>query len=114
MERTDPVSKRSGDHEGRTQALVDDLGSLAQDAGALMSATAGVVGEEADVARRRLTAALERGKLLYGQVRREAIAGAHAADKVIHEYPYQGIAIGVGIGALVGYFIVRRCTRNEE
>ena len=108
------MSKRTDDHEGRTQALVDDLGSLAEDAGALMTATAGMVGEEADVARRRLTAALERGKRLYGQMRREAIAGAHAADKAIHEYPYQGIAIGVVVGALTGYFLARRRGRHED
>lgn len=90
------------------------MGQLADDARALMTATADVAGEKVVEARKRLNAALERGKEIYGQVRRQAVQGAKAADEAVHEHPYQAIAIGVGVGALIGYLIARRCSRNDD
>ena len=95
-----------------TQAISNDLGALAEDAHALMSATADVTGEKVSEARKRLAAALERGKEIYGAVRDKAVEGAKAADEAVHEHPYQAIAIGVGVGALLGYFVARRCSRS--
>jgi hypothetical protein len=45
-----------------TQAISNDMRQLAEDAQALMSATADVAGEKVGEARKRLAAALERGK----------------------------------------------------
>jgi ElaB/YqjD/DUF883 family membrane-anchored ribosome-binding protein len=98
----------------QTQAISNDVGQLAEDARALMSATADVAGEKVGEARRRLAAALENGKEMYGRVRDRAVEGAKAADEAVHEHPYQAIAIGVGIGALIGYLVTRRCTRNRD
>jgi ElaB/YqjD/DUF883 family membrane-anchored ribosome-binding protein len=95
-----------------TQAIKNDMGRLADDAHALMSATADVAGEKVVEARKRLAAALERGKEIYGQVREKAVQGAKAADEAVHEHPYQAIAIGIGVGVLIGYLISRRFTRN--
>ena len=95
-----------------TQAISDDMGTLAEDARALMTATADVAGEKVVAARQRLAAALERGKVIYGRVREKAVEGARVADEAVHEHPYQAIAIGVGIGALVGYLVSRRCSRH--
>lgn len=97
-----------------TQAIKNDMGQLADDARALMSATADVAGEKVVDARKRLAAALERGKEIYGQVREKAVQGAKAADEAVHEHPYQAIAIGVGVGALIGYLVARRCSRNGD
>src|SRR5688500_9665834 len=96
----------------QTQTVSDAMGTLAEDARALMTATADVAGEKVGDARKRLAAALERGKEIYGQVREKAVQGAKAADEAVHEHPYQAIAIGVGVGALIGYLISRRCSRN--
>jgi ElaB/YqjD/DUF883 family membrane-anchored ribosome-binding protein len=98
----------------QTQAIRDDMGQLADDARALMTATADVAGEKVVEARKRLNAALEHGREIYGQVREKAVQGARAADEVVHEHPYQAIAIGVGVGALIGYLISRRCSRNGD
>jgi len=98
----------------QTQAIKDDMGQLADDARALMTATADVAGEKVVEARKRLAAALERGKEIYGQVREKAVQGARAADEAVHEHPYQAIAIGVGVGALIGFLVARRCSRNGE
>ena len=93
-----------------TQAISNDMGQLAEDARALMTATADVAGEKVGEARKRLAAALESAKEIAGNVRDRAVEGAKAADVVVREHPYQAIAIGVGVGALVGYLIARRCS----
>jgi len=97
-----------------TQANSNDMDQLAEDARALMTATADVAGEKVSEARQRLAVALERGKELYGRVREKAVEGAKAADKVVHEHPYQAIAIGVGFGAMLGYLAARRCSSNGD
>ena len=96
----------------QTQAIYNDMGQLADDAHALMSATADVAGEKVGEARKRLAAALERGKEVYGRVREKAVEGAKAAEEAVHEHPYQAIAVGVGVGAFIGYLVARRCARN--
>jgi ElaB/YqjD/DUF883 family membrane-anchored ribosome-binding protein len=96
-----------------TQASGNDIESLAEDARALMAATSEVAGEKVKEARNRLAAALENAKEIAARVRDKAVEGAKAADEAVHEHPYQAIAIGVGIGALIGYFLGRRCARRD-
>jgi ElaB/YqjD/DUF883 family membrane-anchored ribosome-binding protein len=91
-----------------TQAISNDMGQLAEDARALMAATADVAGEKVGEARKRLAAALERGREICGRVKEKAVEGAKAADVAVHEHPYQAIAIGVGVGVLLGYLLGRR------
>jgi ElaB/YqjD/DUF883 family membrane-anchored ribosome-binding protein len=100
--------------EKQKQAVSDAMVTLADDARNLMTATADVAGEKVGEARKRLAAALESGKELYGRVREKAVEGAKAADEAMHEHPYEAIAIGVGVGALIGYLVARRCTRNGD
>ncbi len=95
------------------QAISNDVGTLAEDARALMAATADVAGEKVAEARQRLGAALENGKELYGRARAKAIEGAKAADQAVHEHPYQAIGIALGFGALLGYLLARRSQRND-
>ena len=94
------------------QAPENDLSTLADDARALMAATADVAGEKVSEARKRLAAALESGKELYGRVRDKTVEGAKAADEAVREHPYQAIGIAFGVGALLGYLLSRRCSRN--
>src|SRR5664279_4514486 len=95
-----------------TQATTNDVGQLAEDARALMAATADVAGEKVGEARKRLAAALERGREIAGNVRDKAVAGAKATDEAVRSHPYQAIVSGVGVGALLGYLIGRRCSRD--
>jgi len=95
-----------------TQATHNDIGSLAEDARALMSATADVAGEKVGEARKRLAAALDSAKHIAANVRDKAVAGAKVADQTVRENPYQAIAIGVGVGAILGYILARRCSRD--
>ncbi|MCD6049190.1 MAG: protein ElaB [Verrucomicrobia bacterium] len=94
-----------------TKAISHDVEQLAEDARALMTATADVAGDKVDAARQRLASALERTKEMCGQVRDKAVESARAADAVVREHPYQAIAIGVGVGALIGYLVARRCSK---
>lgn len=94
------------------QAIGNDMGQLAQDARALIAATADVAEEKVVEARKRLAAALESGKEIYGRCREKAVEGAKAADEAVHAHPYQAIAIGVGVGALLGYLAGHRCSRD--
>ncbi len=94
-------------HEGG-----NTLGTLAEDALALMTATADVGGEKVAEARKRLATALESGKKIYGQVKDKVVEGAKATDSAVHQHPYAAIGIAVGVGALVGFLIARRCTRS--
>ncbi len=97
----------------QTKAETPDMGTLAEDARALMAATADVAGEQVSEARKRLAAALESGKELYGRVREKAVEGAKAADEAVHEHPYQAIGIAFAVGTLAGYLIARR-GRNSD
>jgi ElaB/YqjD/DUF883 family membrane-anchored ribosome-binding protein len=96
------------------KTISNDMSQLAQDAQALLSATSDVAGDKVAEARKRLADALERGKEICGCVRAKAIEGAKAADEVVHKHPYQAIAIGMGIGAIVGYLLARRHSCNRE
>jgi ElaB/YqjD/DUF883 family membrane-anchored ribosome-binding protein len=98
----------------QTQAISNDLAMLAEDARALVAATANVAEEKVVEARQRLTAALERGKEIYGRVRDKTVEGAKAADETVREHPYQAIGIAFGVGAIIGYLASRQCSRNGD
>jgi len=83
------------------------MNQLAEDARALMDATADVAGEKVSEARKRLAAMLESGKVIAGKVREQAVAGAKAADATIREKPYQAIAVAAALGLIIGYLVGR-------
>jgi ElaB/YqjD/DUF883 family membrane-anchored ribosome-binding protein len=91
-----------------------DTDTLAEDAQALMAATADVAGDKVAEARKRLALALENAKKIAGRVRDKTIECAKAADEAVHEHPYKAIAIGVGTGALIGFIFARRGSRNGD
>ena len=98
----------------QTQPTSNDLGTLAEDARALMAATADVAGEKVGEARKRLAAALERGKEICGRVREKAVECSKATNDAVHEHPYQAIAIALGVGMIIGHLLAHRCCRRED
>lgn len=92
----------------------NDFGTLAEDARALMAATADVAGDKVSEARERLAAALENGKEIYGRVKDKAVEGVKATDKAVRDNPYPTIGIALGVGALAGFLIGRRCSRRDD
>jgi ElaB/YqjD/DUF883 family membrane-anchored ribosome-binding protein len=95
-------------------AASNDMGTLAEDARALMAATVDVAGEKVGEARKRLAAALESAKEMAGNIRDKAVAGAKATDEALREHPYKAVGIALGAGALIGFLIARRCSRKGE
>ena len=90
------------------QAVSNNVGTLAEDVRALMTATTDVAGEKVAEARKRLGVAVENGKEMYGRVRDKAVEGAKTADEAVREHPYTAIGIAVGAGALIGFLLARR------
>jgi len=98
----------------QTQASRNDIGTLAQDARALMVATADVAGAKVNEARRRLGAALDGGGRIFGRAQAKAVDAAKATDEILHEHPYQAIGIAIVVGALIGYLAARQRPRNPD
>jgi ElaB/YqjD/DUF883 family membrane-anchored ribosome-binding protein len=96
-------------HTAHKTTQAEDVGEhLLEDAQALLAATAHVAEEKVVEARKRLTAAVEKGKEAWENVQEKAIAGAKATDQVIRDNPYKSLGVAFGIGALVGYLLRRR------
>lgn len=102
----------------QNKAVNSDITQLAEDARALIGATADVAGEKVEEARKRLAAALDRGGEICGEVcddvRDMAAKEAKSADKTVREHPYQAIAIGVGVGMLFGILVSGRCSCKQS
>ncbi len=96
------------------QNYKDDMSTLAEDARALMVATADVAGEKVGEARKRLAAALERGKEIASSVRDQAVEKAKAVDETVHEHPYRVMGLAFGVGVLVGVLVARQCARSDK
>ena len=97
-----------------THPIHNDLIQLADDARALMTATADVAGDKVGEARERLAAALDSAKEIAGRVRDKAVEGVKAADQAVRGKPYQAMGIAFAVGAVVAYFVMRRCSRNDD
>src|SRR5580700_5970358 len=98
--------------EKHKHADENDMGSLAEDARALMAATADVAGDKVAEARKRLASALESGRKILGRVKDKAADGVRATDEAVHEHPYSSMGIALGVGAVIGYLVAHRCSRN--
>jgi ElaB/YqjD/DUF883 family membrane-anchored ribosome-binding protein len=80
---------------GEVQALIAD------------SATEHSV-EAVEALRQRFADAQERLAATYETAKTKVVEGAKATDATIRENPYQSIAIGVGVGLLLGMLLGRR------
>jgi len=106
-----PIERKHMEEQTQTS---NDMGTLAEDARALMAATADVAGDKVEEARKRLTGALEKAKEIAGRVGDVAIDRAKATDEVVREHPYQALGIAFGVGALMGCLLSRRGSRNGD
>jgi ElaB/YqjD/DUF883 family membrane-anchored ribosome-binding protein len=81
---------------------------LMEDAKELLAATAHVAEEKVVEARKRLGAAIEKGRETWNTVQEKAVAGAKATDQVIRENPYKSLGVALGVGVIIGYLLRRR------
>jgi ElaB/YqjD/DUF883 family membrane-anchored ribosome-binding protein len=84
------------------------LRNLADDARALIAATADIAEAKVVEARKRVLAALEQSKGTYQDLRDSALEGAKAVDQAVHEYPYAALGIAFVAGAVLGCVLARR------
>lgn len=99
--------------EKHEHADENNISTLLRDARALIIATADVAGDKVVEARKRLAAALDSSRELFGRTSKRAVEQAKAADRVIRENPYQTAVIALGVGALIGYLAARPCRRES-
>jgi len=92
-----------------TQAICNDMERLAEDAGALVAATAEVAGDHVGEARKRLVEGLDRVREVYAAARGKAIHGSHAADVALRDNIYQVVGLGIVAGAIVGFILATQC-----
>lgn len=90
------------------EQLIEHISRLMAEAEAMI---AGPVPEQsptklADI-RARLDVARERLNEAYASARRNVVAGAKYTDETIRAYPYQSLAVALGIGVLLGALIRR-------
>lgn len=91
-----------------THKTEEDGEHLMEDAQALLAATAHVAEEKVVEARKRLTAAIEKGRETWHTVQEKAVAGAKATDQIIRDNPYKSLGVALGVGAIIGYLLHRR------
>ncbi len=92
--------------------LMADLRVVVSDAEQLLKLTANEVSESTAGLRERLQeriSAAKHGLLdLQASATEKAKAAGHAADDYVHDNPWTAVAIGAGVGMLVGLLIGRR------
>jgi len=92
--------------------LMADLRVAAADAEALLKLTANDVTESTAGLRERLQDRLNQAKhnllTLQASATEKAKAAGHVADDYVHDHPWRSVAVGAGVGLLVGLLIGRR------
>ena len=92
----------------------NDLGSLAEDARSLITATTDVASQKFGEVRQRAVETVQGAKETAGRVRDQAVDYAKSTYEAVHEHPYQAIGIAFGVGALIGYLASRQGSRNDN
>ena len=92
--------------------LLADMRVVVADAEELLRLGAGDVSESARGLRERLQSNLSQAKSSLADLQMAATekmkAAGHAADDFVHENPWRSIAIGAGVGLIIGVLVGRR------
>jgi ElaB/YqjD/DUF883 family membrane-anchored ribosome-binding protein len=81
---------------------------LADEARALIAATAEVAGDKVAQARQRLSAAIHQAEQTCENIGAGALARAKEADHTVRQHPYSAMGVAFGVGALIGFLLTRR------
>ena len=101
--------KNNIDTARTSSELLDDLRTLVAETKTMLADSVSERSGEALAAlSERFGAAQERVTELYDGARKKVVAGAKCTDATIREYPYQSIAVALGVGVIVGAIIARR------
>lgn len=99
--KSDPSSPSAAD-------LLDQLNTLVAEAEKLAADTVSEPAAEViEALRVRFAAAQKNFGKLYAATKDQVVAGAHTTDDAIRSHPYESLAIGAGVGLLVGLLLSR-------
>lgn len=93
----------------RLDKLAEEMETLAENAAELVQAGGAALPEKE---REKLAAILAQLKTSASRVKRQAMNGIKATDRVIRAHPYQSAGIALAVGLLVGALIGR--SRGDE
>ena len=96
------------------QKIDHDISQFSDHARALIAATADAAEQHVKEARDRLAEALDSGKSMTARFREQATARTRACDVAVHQNPYQAIGVAIGLGALLGFLVVRECANGRH
>jgi len=92
--------------------LFEDFKTIVTDAEELLKATAGQSGEKIDSVRARAEDNLRRARVKLGEMEGDVVdrtrAAAKATDQLVHENPWQSIALAAAVGFVFGMMTGRR------
>jgi len=92
--------------------LFEDFKTIVTDAEELLKATAGQSGEKIDSVRARAEDNLRRARVKLGEMEGDVVdrtrAAAKATDQLVHENPWQSIALAAAVGFVFGMMSGRR------
>jgi len=91
--------------EASLEKLVDDLMLVVQGAEEFAQAAGASLSGQG---KEEITSRLVRLKERCRNLKRQTVATAVAADKVVRQYPYSGLGFAFGLGVLAGAFLMRR------
>jgi ElaB/YqjD/DUF883 family membrane-anchored ribosome-binding protein len=81
---------------------------LSKHARALVTATQHIAEDKVADARAKLSEIIDGAKERWEYVEGKAVDTAKQADQFVREKPYHALAVGVGLGALIGFFFAKR------
>ena len=92
--------------------LVEDFHTVIRDAEDLLKATAGQTGEKIEAVRARAEENLRKARARLDELQVDVMertkAAAKATDQLVHENPWQSVALATAVGFLVGIMTGRR------
>jgi ElaB/YqjD/DUF883 family membrane-anchored ribosome-binding protein len=92
--------------------LTEDLKAVLRDTEELLKATAGQTGEKIGAVRARAEENLREVRRKLGEMEYELVeqakSAARATDDLVHEKPWQSIAVAAGVAFLIGLLAGRR------
>lgn len=96
------------------KAIRHDISQIAQHARALLTATSDIASETVVEARDKLEAVLNRGQEAGEDLRARLADGACYCRDTIRKHPYETLAAGLALGAVIGLFSVRHLAERSS
>jgi len=94
------------DTQAAREKLIEDFSAVIADSEVLLKAMASAGGERAQALRADLETKLRDARTRFDKIKGVAVerskVAARQADDYVHEHPWESIAIGAGVAAVVG------------